>query len=402
MSVPSYTYLLEFFIQNIKEYEDSSCSFSFIPLQKVYDDVDADSSVSRIQGSLYDNKILAISGINASGKTSLLSLIEFMLEVFLCNQALNADNTRKVLDRFYDSKPIVINVLYSSDGNLYRIISVINKQDGRFVFEDERILRFAKSLVSKQTVSDMANYINILRRTELSMEQRSFLESDKSIIFASVNESDSPRVLSYQESSLPDSRMIQLAADAIIPYLDSSIERINVKAENLYCVYRRGRAPEELSYMELISSLSSGTLRGIGFLARILTVLKYGGYLLVDEIEDNLNKTIVVNIIELFMRKKTNPHGAHIVFTTHYQELLDILARNDSIYIATRDPEWNLVIRNLAEFLKRRDVKRSDLLFSNYYDLGTAVDYSSYINLKRSIEHIIGDSGSRLEWRSRS
>lgn len=402
MSVPSYTYLLEFFIQNIKEYEDSSCSFSFIPLQKVYDDVDADSSVSRIQGSLYDNKILAISGINASGKTSLLSLIEFMLEVFLCNQALNADNPRKVLDRFYDSKPIVINVLYSSDGNLYRIISVINKQDGRFVFEDERILRFAKSLVSKRTVSDMANYINILRRTELSMEQRSFLESDKSIIFASVNESDSPRVFSYQESSLPDSRMIQLAADAIIPYLDSSIEKINVKAENLYCVYRRGRAPEELSYMELISSLSSGTLRGIGFFARILTVLKYGGYLLVDEIEDNLNKTIVVNIIELFMRKKTNPHGAHIVFTTHYQELLDILARNDSIYIATRDPEWNLVIRNLAEFLKRRDVKRSDLLFSNYYDLGTAVDYSSYINLKRSIEHIIGDSGSRLEWRSRS
>lgn len=402
MSVPSYTYLLEFFIQNIKEYEDSSCSFSFIPLQKVYDDVDADSSVSRIQGSLYDNKILAISGINASGKTSLLSLIEFMLEVFLCNQALNADNPRKVLDRFYDSKPIVINVLYSSDGNLYRIISVINKQDGRFVFEDERILRFAKSLVSKRTVSDMANYINILRRTELSMEQRSFLESDKSIIFASVNESDSPRVFSYQESSLPDSRMIQLAADAIIPYLDSSIERINVKAENLYCVYRRGRAPEELSYMELISSLSSGTLRGIGFFARILTVLKYGGYLLVDEIEDNLNKTIVVNIIELFMRKKTNPHGAHIVFTTHYQELLDILARNDSIYITTRDPEWNLVIRNLAEFLKRRDVKRSDLLFSNYYDLGTAVDYSSYINLKRSIEHIIGDSGSRLEWRSRS
>ena len=402
MSVPSYTYLLEFFIQNIKEYEDSSCSFSFIPLQKVYDDVDADSSVSRIQGSLYDNKILAISGINASGKTSLLSLIEFMLEVFLCNQALNADNPRKVLDRFYDSKPIVINVLYSSDGNLYRIISVINKQDGRFVFEDERILRFAKSLVSKRTVSDMANYINILRRTELSMEQRSFLESDKSIIFASVNESDSPRVFSYQESSLPDSRMIQLAADAIIPYLDSSIERINVKAENLYCVYRRGRAPEELSYMELISSLSSGTLRGIGFFARILTVLKYGGYLLVDEIEDNLNKTIVVNIIELFMRTKTNPHGAHIVFTTHYQELLDILARNDSIYIATRDPEWNLVIRNLAEFLKRRDVKRSDLLFSNYYDLGTAVDYSSYINLKRSIEHIIGDSGSRLEWRSRS
>ena len=63
---------MEFTIENIREYGNSSCSFSFIPFQKVYDDVDSDSSVSRIEGSLYDSKVVAISGINASGKTSLL------------------------------------------------------------------------------------------------------------------------------------------------------------------------------------------------------------------------------------------------------------------------------------------------------------------------------------------
>ena len=118
-------------------------------------------------------------------------------------------------------------------------------------------------------------------------------------------------------------------------------------------------------------------------------VLKYGGYILLDEIEDHFNKTIVMNIIELFMKKATNPNDAHLVFTTHYQELLDILPRNDSVYITTRNNELNLVVKNLAEFLKRNDMKKSDILFSDYYDLGTAVDYESYLSLLQNVESFV-------------
>ena len=91
------------------------------------------------------------------------------------------------------------------------------------------------------------------------------------------------------------------------------------------------------------------------------------------------------------MRKRTNPNGAHIVFTTHYQELLDILPRNDSVYITTRDSDGSLAVKNLAKFLKRRDVKRSDLLFSNFHDLGTAVEYRSEISLMQKIESLVND-----------
>ena len=383
--------LMEFTIENIREYGNSSCSFSFIPFQKVYDDVDSDSSVSRIEGSLYDSKVVAISGINASGKTSLLSLIELMLEIYICNQELNEEHIHGVLDRFYDDKPMNIKVLYSSNGNILRINSTIERSQGRYFFNEEIIYRYNKQIFTKKNISDDSNYIEIMRRSRLSNEQKSFLESDKSISYVTINKSDTSKIFSYQEKQYPDYWEICLAADVIIPYLDSSIERIEAMKENLYVVHRKGRSSEELSYMELIGSLSSGTLRGIAFFARLLTVLKYGGYLLVDEIEDHFNKTIVVNILEFFMRKRTNPNGAHIVFTTHYQELLDILPRNDSVYITTRDSDGSLAVKNLAEFLKRRDVKRSDLLFSNFHDLGTAVEYRSEISLMQKIESLVND-----------
>ena len=71
--------------------------------------------------------------------------------------------------------------------------------------------------------------------------------------------------------------------------------------------------------------------------------------------------------------------------------MLDILPRNDSVYITTRDSDGSLAVKNLAEFLKRRDVKRSDLLFSNFYGLGTAVEYRSEISLMQKIESIVND-----------
>ena len=285
-----------------------------------------------------------------------------------------------------------IKALYSSNGKILRIDSSIERSQGSYSFNEEIIYRYNKQLFTKKNISNNSNYIEVMRRTRLSDEQRSFLESDKSISYVTIKKSDTSKIFSYQEKRYPDYREICLAADVIIPYLDSSIERIEARKENLYVVHRKGRSAEELSYMELIGSLSSGTLRGIAFFARLLTVLKYGGgYLLVDEIEDHFNKTIVVNILEFFMRKRTNPNGAHIVFTTHYQELLDILPRNDSVYITTRDSDGSLAVKNLAKFLKRRDVKRSDLLFSNFHDLGTAVEYRSEISLMQKIESLVND-----------
>ncbi len=385
----SVSYVLGFRIGNIREYKDSVLSFSFMPCQRVYDDVEADSAVSRLMGSIYDSKVIAISGINASGKTTLLSTIYFIIGVYLCNRSLDDAANRRLLSRFYDDKAIGIEVVLMTGGRIYLVRSSISRKGERFVFADETVYAYSRNVFSRKNLEDPSNYTERMSRGSLSDDQRSFLEDGKSIAFAIVDKTDSSMVFSFQETREPDLNEVVVSSGVIIRYLDSSIERLERKDGNAFALKRKGQEEKALTYSELLSTLSSGTLKGIGFFTKLLTVLRYGGYVLIDEIEDHFNKTIVMNILEFFMRRSTNPHGAHIIFTTHYQELLDILPRNDGVYITTRRDGVDLSVYNLAEFLKRRDIKRSDILASDYYDLGTAIDYGAYSDLLKSVAGLV-------------
>ena len=112
--MPNRFTLLSFEIKNIREYEESTCSFSFLNSQKVYDDVDSDSSVARLCGNVYDSKIVALCGINASGKTTLLSMIRFMLSVYLSNKPL--DSFHSLLQRLHGSQDIEISAIFAVGG----------------------------------------------------------------------------------------------------------------------------------------------------------------------------------------------------------------------------------------------------------------------------------------------
>ena len=116
-------------------------------------------------------------------------------------------------------------------------------------------------------------------------------------------------------------------------------------------------------------------------------MLKHGGYLFLDEIENSFNRELVVSLLRLFLDGQTNPKGAVIVFSTHYAELLDELARNDSIFI-TKNRE-GLTVDNLNDLLiqkglNRNDLKRSDVYQSNILG-GTAPKYNALDALHKSI-----------------
>lgn len=379
--------LLQSTIWNIEEYENNRFDFSFMPLQKVFDDVDSDSSVSRISGSVYDSKIISICGINASGKTSLLSLLYFILSVFFCNRDANDFTT--LLNRFH--KQVVdmeFNILYKADNHIYKLISTLSKKDGKYFFSEESLLILNDSgPLSKSLINRSSSFIRYAERSSLPEDSKIFLEKGKSISAMTLIKSQT-EVKLYDKGVNPFVEDFERIPVEVIKYLDSSIESITrLNEKDFFLLKRKNSEPKEISYIGLLNHLSSGTRRGIGFFSDMFRILKTGGYFIIDELEDNLNKTIVMNIIEFFMRKSTNPFNAHLVFTTHYQEIVDILPRNDSVYIAARNNDM-LTIKNLAAFLKRKDTRRSELLFSDYYDLGTAIDYSAYNALRKGIENL--------------
>ena len=82
---------------------------------------------------------------------------------------------------------------------------------------------------------------------------------------------------------------------------------------------------------------SDGTRKLMSIAPAIESVLGKGGVLLVDELERELHPMLVYFIIAKFQSKRSNPHGAQIIFTTHNTELMNLeYMRKDQIYFADK------------------------------------------------------------------
>lgn len=110
--------------------------------------------------------------------------------------------------------------------------------------------------------------------------------------------------------------------------------------------------------------MSSGTIKGIVTFTIAREILREGGYLLIDEIENHFNKEIVSTLIRFFKDKQLNKKGGVLFFSTHYPEILDEYDRNDSIFI-TRNNN-GITVENLCTILKRNDIMKSEAYESGY------------------------------------
>jgi uncharacterized protein len=68
---------------------------------------------------------------------------------------------------------------------------------------------------------------------------------------------------------------------------------------------------------------SAGTQRLAGLVGLILHALKTGGVFLVDELECSLHPLLMREIVLLFKKRRHNPKGAQLIFTTHNTDILD-------------------------------------------------------------------------------
>ena len=134
--------------------------------------------------------------------------------------------------------------------------------------------------------------------------------------------------------------------------------------------------------LEIDHYLSSGTIKGIVTFTIAREILREGGYLVIDEIENHFNKEIVSTLIRFFKDSQLNKKGGVLFFSTHSPELLDEYDRNDSIFI-TRNSN-GITVENLCIILKRNDIMKSKAYESGYLQ-GTTPSYEAYMKLKKSM-----------------
>lgn len=109
---------------------------------------------------------------------------------------------------------------------------------------------------------------------------------------------------------------------------------------------------------------SRGTIRYFGIVGPIITTLRRGGILCVDELDSSLHTLLSHAIVRLFMNPETNPKGAQIIFTTHDTNLLttDVL-RRDQIWLTEKDREGKTRLYPLTDFITKptTDIERAYL-----------------------------------------
>ncbi|MDY2628532.1 MAG: AAA family ATPase [Lachnospiraceae bacterium] len=345
------------------------------------------NTVSNLFGNIYVNTVEAFIGINASGKTTALKVVSFT-SMLLSAAPLNAEFIPQILE---DNTKTVFDVDFFVDEKIYHLNSEIikkKKSDGSYTTQILSEKLWVKAVTSKINKTNLLNFEGIapVRIRDNSDE---YLPDDVSIMIAinkQIHDKSlfvDPGMFTNFNLFFPDGGSVPTE---IITLLDPTIEYITVeKINNKFLVRLKFYGQKELvlyNPAELNTYLSSGTVKGIRVFTDAARVLKNGGYLVIDEIENHFNRELVASLLRLFMNKRTNPKGAVIIFSTHYPELLDEMERNDAVFI-TRSNQ-GLTVDNLNSLLKRNDMKKSEVYQSNFLG-GTAPKYNALVALQKSI-----------------
>ena len=337
--------------------------------------------------NMYLHMTNAFIGINASGKTSVLKVIQLALSI-LKNEPINHVDAKTILG---GAEKAVLNIYFLDKENkvcrLETEIASTKGKSGEYTYHilDERLWeKSLRGVKSKKYLTDFQGMDPVSRRSTDEL----FLSDDVSFIIAhnkQINDNlELCSLLSYTNVNvLPFTEDIPVD---VIAFLDPTIELLRFERdETKQLIHLKFHGEDEITLnnaQDLEKYLSSGTIKGIVTFSMVKEILQSGGYLLVDEIENHFNKEIVMTLVRFFMDAHLNKNGGVLIFTTHYPEILDEYDRNDAINIVRN--RNGITVENLSNLLKRNDIRKSDAYQSGFLE-GTTPAYEAYIRLKKSL-----------------
>lgn len=382
--------LLKIVINGLPHFKNE-LDIDFVALQRV-DDYDKER-LCNVFSNIYVNKAISFVGINASGKTTILKAISFVMKM-LNNESLNNIQSKTIMDDLDDNQQVVITT-YFYDGNDINkletsIVKEISDVDGseKLIIKDEKL--WSKDGAKIKTKKSLFDFAEVDLREKRDKNEQ-YLMDDVSIIVAE-NKKKNMSLFISDMLEWTDHNILNVLGrfpKELLTFLDPSIEYLECSfKEKKVDIRLKFYGKEEIiinSPRILENYLSSGTIKGLGvFMSATFSFIE-GGYLIIDEIENHFNREIVATLIRFFLDEKVNKNGATILFSTHYSELLDEFDRNDSIYIV-RNKE-GIGVENLSNILKRNDIKKSEVYDSGYLG-GTVPAYEAYMALKKVLSSV--------------
>lgn len=384
--------LLNFACDNFKSFRDGF-QFNMVP-EKRMTELDYSVLTEEIAGKKETGlSASVIYGPNAAGKTSIVNAMSCMRQIVLRGNVRDTADDRSgdhvssglTLAPFAfrdDAVPVHFDVAFTSGGIKYRYVlavflgTFLEKEAERYIdreqlyVNDTLVFDRTKDSVEKLKLDGITDFLNVgyslkdVEKTRRAMSNN--VTADNLLLVTDFNSFCSKKLVSEIRQWFEEQFIVVNSSDRTRFYPgmpeDDGRAMINVYINKI--AQEAGIIGSDFAYVndpethttKLMSVLqktdsklygmdadrieSVGTMRLISIMPVIISALRKGAVLVMDELDASLHPMIVMNLISIFHNDGVNTNGAQIIFNTHNPIYLNhSLLRRDEIKFVERDKE---------------------------------------------------------------
>ena len=162
--------ILRIVVENVNLFADKMFDMDFTNQLQV-SGYNHDHSYYNLASSIYLPKTIVIKGVNASGKTTILKLVDLVTKIVFNSKKLNEPFIKDTLDIFYYNDPIKITTFYSYNNKVYKTISIINKSKQELTSREEKYLFVDEMIYEKNLTASLTK--NALFEENYTLDRKS-------------------------------------------------------------------------------------------------------------------------------------------------------------------------------------------------------------------------------------
>ncbi len=361
-----------------------------------------------------------IYGANASGKSNLVSAIDFMRRFILNSSRFTTT------DRPINVEPFRLSTVTEDQPSSFEIVFLVDGVQYRYGFDVDRQAVINEWLYRLGTIRETTLFTR--NRQEIKVNHRVFREgrgleerTRPNALFLSVaaqfNGPISQQLMQWFaalriNTGVTDREDMLLAVnrfdehpyrsiiEELIRRLDTGIEHLELERiplatdippdapEEVRQLFRRlsrervrirtyhqrfdnHGLPADSVAFDLEQHESAGTQRLFVLAHPIVQALEQGGVLVIDEFDARIHPNLAIELIRLFHDPETNRRHAQLIFTTHNTNLLSAkLFRRDQVWFVEKSRQGASNLYSLLEYRIDGKIVRNDASFEKDYILG--------------------------------
>jgi ABC-type Na+ transport system ATPase subunit NatA len=376
-------------------------------------------------------------GSNASGKSTVLNIIDTLIRIILSKQQDYVTNPNGIKEETIiafpnfssdvKNKPTVLEMDFIFGDNKYNyLVSIIN--DGKEISE-EVLYKDSKKIFSRNNHKvSFGEHIEkkigeVMAKNIIAPKKSSFLsvlldETSDISVFSNLKTEigvSELKEIKNQICFITDKRSVQMgqnninglvafainylndtktqeeklgAVNSVVKYFEPSFESLIIKkgSEN-NPVNKSFSFTYEAKYSNFyknlgIMELSAGTRELVAYISDILKIIKNGGIVVYDETSKYYHPDMEIAILNLFKDKDINKHDAQIFFSSHNHETFDLLQNNQAHILEKKN--GGIAISKVSDY----DVKERDNV-KRIYRLGSLGGVPDTIDFNRIINNLL-------------